>query len=580
MLKWSSYITRFLLLFAVCVMCMTAFSFGLSAYLYTDSANAAAAASLTESLRIGRDLLDDYAAGTIGQTELRAALNPAVNPDGNFYMLLDAQANVLAYTEAGVPYFVSTPREELVRSLKEDGAATVHAASSQTPALLMGMKTAQGYVLAGRPMRAVSSGAFKFRSRLMLSMGALLLLILVLSIMATRKVARPARIITETAARLIDGEQVLLPENLPSMEMREIANAFNHMSREVAKSFQALRNEKDTMALILEGLNEGILAVGENGDILHENTAARGLLGGEETDAYRTVLSALKETAGEAQRSGKLPAGNRILFYAVTPLPGADIGRRGTVALIRDITEQEHLERTRHDYVANISHELRTPLASMRGLAEGLRDGLVTDPKDQQRYFNIIVGEVTRLSRLVNDLLELSSLQSNPAAFEMETIDPNELIYELQDLNEQLFAKKGLRFLRSLPDEPLPDIRSNEDRLSQVLTIFLDNARKYTPAGGEVTIGAERAAGGVRFFVRDTGVGMDEETQRLAFERFHQAERGRSDQGSGLGLSIAREILQKLGVEIMLQSAPGKGSEFSFVIAGSADESAAKRPNA
>ena len=150
MLKWSSYITRFLLLFAVCVMCMTALSFGLSAYLYTDSANAAAAASLTESLRIGRDLLDDYAAGTIGQTELRAALNPAVNPDGNFYMLLDAQANVLAYTEAGVPYFVSTPREELVRSLQEDGAATVHAASSQTPALLMGMKTAQGYVLAGR----------------------------------------------------------------------------------------------------------------------------------------------------------------------------------------------------------------------------------------------------------------------------------------------------------------------------------------------------------------------------------------------------------------------------------------------
>ena len=84
MLKWSSYITRFLLLFAVCVMCMTAFSFGLSAYLYTDSANAAAAASLTESLRIGRDLLDDYAAGTIGQTEQRAALNPAVNPDGTF----------------------------------------------------------------------------------------------------------------------------------------------------------------------------------------------------------------------------------------------------------------------------------------------------------------------------------------------------------------------------------------------------------------------------------------------------------------------------------------------------------------
>ena len=99
-----------------------------------------------------------------------------------------------------------------------------------------------------------------------------------------------------------------------------------------------------------------------------------------------------------------------------------------------------------------------------------------------------------------------------------------------------------------------------------MLTIFLDNARKYTPEGGAVTLGAQRTANGIRFFVRDTGIGMDEETQRLAFDRFHQAERGRSDQGSGLGLSIAKEILQKLGVSIDLTSAPGQGSEFSFVI--------------
>ena len=107
---------------------------------------------------------------------------------------------------------------------------------------------------------------------------------------------------------------------------------------------------------------------------------------------------------------------------------------------------------------------------------------------------------------------------------------------------------------------------SNEDRLAQVLTIFLDNARKYTPAGGTVTLGAEKAPGGVRFFVRDTGIGMDEETRRMAFERFHQAERSRSDKGSGLGLSIAREILQKMDVAIRLESQLGQGSEFSFVI--------------
>ena len=148
----------------------------------------------------------------------------------------------------------------------------------------------------------------------------------------------------------------------------------------------------------------------------------------------------------------------------------------------------------------------------------------------------------------------------------MEKVDPNELIYDLHDRNGSLFTEKRIAFERSLPDDPLPDIRSNEDRLAQVLTIFLDNARKFTPEGGEVTLGAEKTDAGTRFFVRDTGIGMDEETQRLAFDRFHQAERSHSGKGSGLGLSIAKEVLQKMGVEITLKSALGKGSEFSFVI--------------
>ena len=281
----------------------------------------------------------------------------------------------------------------------------------------------------------------------------------------------------------------------------------------------------------------------------------------------RAVFSAMQQEGTEAQWDGKIQRDGMILHYTISRLPSQQQDtRRGTVALIRDITEQERLERTRHDYVANISHELRTPLASIRGLGEGLRDGMVTEEKDQQRYFNIIVDEATRLSRLVNDLLELSSLQSNPAAFEMEKIDPNELIYELHDLNSWLFSEKSLTFRHLLPSSPLPILISNEDRLSQVLTIFLDNARKYTPEGGSVWIGAQQAEGGIRFFVRDTGIGMDAETRRLAFDRFHQAERGRSDKGSGLGLSIAHELLQKLGVDIQVESEKGKGSEFSFII--------------
>ena len=563
-----SSVSRFLLLITLFALGVTVVFFSLSSYFFSDISIASNYSALTASVRAAGELLSRYQAREIGGEELRAAVNPVLNGDGEFYMLLDEQQQVLAYTESAAPYFAGSTLPALLEAAGRSESTVARRREDGGAALLVAMKAPGGYVLAGRPMRQYSGAVLSFRSRLLLSLGAVMVFVVLLGMVSARRASRPSRIITEMAGRLKEGEQVTLPENLPGRDMREIAAALNYMSRTVARSISDLKYEKETMALVLEGLTEGILAVDEKGKILHENAAAWQLLGSGEAPAYGAVMAALREDRPEDHWAQKYFSGDRVLYFAISRLPQKDkTGQsRGTVALIRDITEQERLERTRHDYVANISHELRTPLASIRGLGEGLRDGLVTEAEDRKRYYNIIVQEVTRLSRLVNDMLELSSLQSNPAAFEMERVDPNELIYDLHDRNGSLFAEKGLDFIRSLPEEPLPDILSNEDRLSQVLTIFLDNARKYTPEGGSVTLGAEQAGDGIRFFVRDTGIGMDEETQRLAFERFHQAERGRSDKGSGLGLSIAREVLQKMGVEIALQSAPGQGSEFSFVI--------------
>ena len=563
--KWSSYLTRFLLVSMLCTLALTLSFYGLASYFFDEISIAEHSASLHESLRAAEKLLRDYRANALTKEELTAALNPKINPDQNFYMLLEPDGQVLCYTDAAAPYFAGDARTELLAGLREGGSVIVRGGGKSAFQLIIGEKTPDGSLLAGRPMRGYSGASLSFRNRMIVSMSCVLLLVLVLSTFTTQRVSRPARMITETAGRLLSGEQVSIPEDLPGEEMKEIAKAFNHMSREIAQSIQALRYEREALSLVLEGLSEGVIAVNQQGELIHENTAARQLLPGDSPER-KQVMDALL-TGGGQNETGKLQMGAATLYYVVSPLPEEESGIfRGQVALIRDITEQERLERTRHDYVANISHELRTPLASIRGLAEGLRDGMVTEEKDKARYYSIIVNEVNRLSRLVNDLLELSSLQSNPAAFEMERVDPNELIYDLHDRNGSLFAEKDLAFERELPKEPLPDVASNEDRLSQVLTIFLDNARKYTPRGGKVTLGAQKAHSGVRFFVRDTGIGMDAETQKLAFERFHQAENGRSDQGSGLGLSIAREILQKLRVEIALESAPGEGSEFSFII--------------
>ena len=568
MLKLSSSFSRLLLLILIIIVGVSVAMVALSSFYFQDIYAASLYDTVTGGLREAEKMYTLHQIGLISSNSLYQAVNPPLNSNGDFYMMLTPYRQVVAYTESSAPYFTGGMLTSLLDALDKEDSALVRKQVGGRTALIVGLKNDLGYVLAGRPMRTLSGAAITFRNRMLISMGVVLLAMVVVSIVSARRAVRPARIITEMAGRLVEGEQVTLPENLPGKEVRELAGALNQMSASVAQAISALKYEKDTMALILEGLSEGILAIDEKGGILHENAAAWSLLGGEDTDAYKAVMNALRQDQDADQWDEKYTSGDRILYFAVSRLPSeSKLPRsRGTVALIRDITEQEHLERTRHDYVANISHELRTPLASIRGLGEGLRDGLVTDEKDQQRYYNIIVEEVTRLSRLVNDLLELSSLQSNPAAFEMERVDPNELIYDLHDRNSSLFSEKQITFVRDLPEDPLPDIRSNEDRLAQVLTIFLDNARKFTPEGGVVTLGAEKTDAGTRFFVRDTGIGMDEETQRLAFDRFHQAERSHSGKGSGLGLSIAKEVLQKMGVEITLKSALGKGSEFSFVI--------------
>ena len=571
--KWRSYITRFLLLAASSVLSISVLLFFLSTYLFSSITDNAVRTSLISTLTAGETLLKDYAAGRISHDLLRERANPVINSSGEFLLIMDEYGAVIAYTDAAVPYLVGPDAEDLIRALQQSDEVQVASIRHQGgSALMAGIRCDDGYVLAGTTLLTAVQTNASFQKQLLGWVSISVLVILIISYIATKRMGRPARILADAASKIINGEDVLLPDTLRG-EMSDIARGFNHMSRTVARAFQDLRHEKETMHLVLEALHEGVYAMDEDDQVLHLNSAALRLLGGVDTAAAAAVRESIRQVILTPPEEGVMPIytghvtqDERLLEFIVTPLPDHPTSRRGASALIRDITEQERLERTRHDYVANISHELRTPLASMRGLAEGLRDGLVTDPGEQMRYFNILVNEVTRLSRLVNDLLELSGLQSNPGSFEMEKVDPGQTVWELHDLNLSLFEEKKIAFTFSLPEEELPMVISNEDRINQVLTIFLDNARKYTPEGGHVEIGAHLHPDGVRFFVRDDGIGMDEDTCRHAFDRFHQAEKSHSGKGSGLGLAIAREVMQKLDVEIHLVSALNEGSEFSFVL--------------
>ena len=243
--------------------------------------------------------------------------------------------------------------------------------------------------------------------------------------------------------------------------------------------------------------------------------------------------------------------------------------------------EINRAERMKNDFISSVSHELRTPLTALRGLIEPLRDGMVRSEEARMRYYNIILRETLRLSRLIDDLMELSRLQSGRLSLEQKKVDMSIIVEDLAEKYTSTAADKEQTFTLTPPSEQWPCVMANADRVEQILVILLDNAMKYTPEGGRITLSVETEGGKAMLRVSDTGVGIAEEDLPYVFDRFYKADKSHTGSGSGLGLSIAREILQQMGENIAVTSEKGKGSTFSFTLPLAASLPAIKNaPNA
>lgn len=537
--RFSRTILVILTLYSVVL--ITALYF-VSSALARDTTRRLIAQEVTQAVRTGEMLLAEKG------PDLDRAVDPRLNPGEVFLILYDENGTLLA----------ATPGAPQVDPAKLDREITE--VDDLPGMLVMGLRLDIGSVVAGKALKSSEQANVGFRT-LLLQYGIIALaLTLLIYILLALRIMQPVDMLSSAAQRLSDGEQVEITEKLP-VELRSLGRAFNHMSHRLTQSMGELTYERDTLSRVLESLDEGVLAVDRAGDILRENQAAVRLLRGRDSEYTLRALSLLRKAAEEPQEDLLLQIGETTVLAVFRPLSSG----AGALAVLRDVTEHERLERTRREYVANISHELRTPLSSMRGITEGLRDGLVTSEEERHRYYEMILSEVLRLSRLVNDLLELSHLQSSAAAFATEETDALEIAYEVHDRAKTLADKKGVRLILDVP-EALPNVVTNEDRIQQVLTILLDNAIKFTPAGGQVTLSVQQEARFLRFAVRDTGVGMDEYTLEHAFDRFHQADHSHNSQGSGLGLAIAQEIMQRLDSRVTARSTQGEGSEFSFML--------------
>jgi two-component system phosphate regulon sensor histidine kinase PhoR len=249
----------------------------------------------------------------------------------------------------------------------------------------------------------------------------------------------------------------------------------------------------------------------------------------------------------------------RFLRVTVTPLHKADPLDR--VVILQDLTQIRRLDTVRRDFISNISHELRTPLASLKALADTLHDGALEDPPAARRFLDRMEVEVDALTQMVQELLELSRIESGQVPFEIAPVFVADVVNPpLERLRPQA-ERAELQLDVDLPSD-LPRILADAERMQQVVTNLVHNAIKFTPPGGGVAVSATVDQDEVIISVRDTGVGIPADDLPRIFERFYKADRARSGGGTGLGLSIAKHIVLAHGGRIWAESVETRGSIF------------------
>lgn len=438
--------------------------------------------------------------------------------------------------------------------------------------------TVVGAVYFVKPLAELNAGLNSMNIALLVSSFLVLLLMILPTYFATAYLIRPLRQTRDVALAMADGNFNVRADDRQPGEIGELATTMNNLARDLAANLSALTLERNRLQQILAGMNEGLIAVDQNCRITSANPAVGCLLGaGVQQESITTLeqlpdSQALQQAFLEAIRDDHdvtftLQHNSSSILGQISPLSEADGQVAGAVGLFRDITESEHLEQTRRDYVANVSHELRTPLTAMRALIEPLKDGLVSSDADRQRYYGIMLREVIRLSHLINEMLELSRLQAGNLAIAMMPFDLPDLLNDIVDRTEVQAEDNGLEMHLPANLRDCPRVYANPDRIEQVLIILIDNAMKFTPEGGKIKLLVDWNDQKVQVSVQDSGIGISAEDATKVFDRFYKADKAHQQPGTGLGLAIAREILQRMGQTIQVRSEQGSGATFTFTLA-------------
>lgn len=339
------------------------------------------------------------------------------------------------------------------------------------------------------------------------------------------------------------------------------------------KRHQALRQDFHSLAAVIDGLEDGVWLTDEAGNVVRCNdTLLKMVSWNKEWAPQRPIMvfrrAELQAAVTEACEAGKtsqldLMFENSHLAVFVAPLGH---GLPGSMAVFKDVTPLRNLEKIRKDFIANVSHELGTPITAIRGYAETLLHGALSDPTHAHNMVEIIHRQAQRMSSLVNDLLELSRIESGAVATQNVPLQVAALVKRATDAVSPKAREKGIVLSTEVSSSFW--VQGDERGLEQVLLNLLDNAIKYTPQEGRVNVEAHFEEGRCRILVSDTGIGIETRHLTRVFERFYRVDSGRSRDagGTGLGLAIVKHWMTAMKGDVQVASEPGRGSTFSVYL--------------
>jgi len=495
--------------------------------------------------------------------------------------LIDARGKVFADSEKDVTQMENhSNRPEVQEARLKGSGKSVRFSSSLNIDMLYVAVTIRngekinGYVRLARPLHDVQKVIQKMYESILGASAIAVIVSLLIALFISYRLAEPIRAMERFTEKLRQGEPVGAILLNTADETKKLADNINFLVEELKDKIRIANEEKSKLMTALTSMTEGVLIINAQGliefvspvlgdmlSVRYEDVFGKTLMEAFRSAELQKILTEFKRTGENITREITLDMVEAVILNvsvsAVHGYPQED----KTMIVFHDVTRLKKLEKVKEDFVANVTHEIRTPLTAIIGYLETIKNGAIGNIDETKKFVDIILNQAERLNRLVEDLLTLSHIELKELKFNFENVSINAAITNVISLVEAKAKEKKITIHNNVR-ENFPMIRADKDKLTQIFVNILDNAVKFTPESGRITIVAKEADAYTAVSISDTGIGVPrDEIQRLG-ERFYRVDRSRSRDlgGTGLGLSIVKHLMIAHGGRMEIESELGRGT--------------------